>query len=169
MFPTVFLQSRTTPTTPKGQSYSLPMTTNHRILLKDHTSTELIQALSDLTPPERLVRQLHAAVVRRGAVELPTELPTVSPRLLQQLRERVCIPRLKLVDKVVSPQDGFAKYLFTGDGVGQFEAVRIPLLHRPEDLKYVVCVSSQVGCALGCTFCATGRISCICLTLLIGE
>jgi 23S rRNA (adenine2503-C2)-methyltransferase len=31
-------------------------------------------------------------------------------------------------------------------------------LHRPHDLKYVVCVSSQVGCALGCAFCATGRL-----------
>ena len=36
--------------------------------------------------------------------------------------------------------------------------MRIPLLHRPEDRKYVVCVSSQVGCALGCAFCATGRM-----------
>ena len=62
------------------------------------------------------------------------------------------------VQKVVSPQDGFTKYLFHGQGIGQFEAVRIPLLHRPDDFKYVVCVSSQVGCAMGCVFCATGRM-----------
>jgi 23S rRNA (adenine2503-C2)-methyltransferase len=31
-------------------------------------------------------------------------------------------------------------------------------LHRPEDPKFVVCVSSQVGCAMGCEFCATGRL-----------
>src|SRR5262249_17152277 len=43
-------------------------------------------------------------------------------------------------------------------GPEPFEAVRIPLLHRPGDEKYVVCVSSQVGCALGCVFCATGRM-----------
>jgi 23S rRNA (adenine2503-C2)-methyltransferase len=128
------------------------------ILLKDLTSTELAQALADLAPPDRLVRQLHAAAVRRGMAELPAELPNVSWRLLEKLREQVAIPRLKLVDKVVSPQDGFAKYLFQGDGAGQFEAVRIPLLHRPDDEKYVVCVSSQVGCALGCVFCATGRM-----------
>src|SRR6185369_8339399 len=79
-------------------------------------------------------------------------------RLLGQIRERVRIPKLTLVDKVVSPQDGFAKYLFRGDGPGDFEAVRIPLLHRPGDEKYVVCVSSQVGCGLGCVFCATGRM-----------
>ena len=128
------------------------------ILLKDQTSTELAQALADLAPPERLVRQLHAAAVRRGVAELPTELPNVSWRLLRQIGERVKIPRLTLVDKVVSAQDGFAKYLFRGEGSEQFEAVRIPLLHRPDDEKYVVCVSSQVGCALGCVFCATGRM-----------
>jgi 23S rRNA (adenine2503-C2)-methyltransferase len=62
------------------------------------------------------------------------------------------------VDKVVSPRDGFAKYIFTGADERRFEAVRIPLLHRPGDEKYIVCVSSQVGCALECAFCATGRM-----------
>ena len=133
-------------------------TMNSMILLKDQTSTELALALADVAPPDRLVRKLHAAAVRRGATEIPLELPTVSPKLLQKIRERVTIPRLTLLEKVVSPQDGFAKYLFQGDGEGRFEAVRIPLLHRPDDQKYIVCVSSQVGCALGCVFCATGRM-----------
>lgn len=128
------------------------------ILLKDQTSDELAAYLADLSPPVRLVRQLHAAAVRRDAVDLPVSLPNTSPRLLQRLRERVRIPRLELVDKVVSSQDGFARYVFQGEEAGRFEAVRIPLLHRPEDRKYVVCVSSQVGCALGCVFCATGRM-----------
>ena len=39
---------------------------------------------------------------------------------------------------------------------GVFESVRIPLLHRADDRKYVACVSSQVGCAMGCAFCRTG-------------
>lgn len=128
------------------------------ILLKDLTSAELTEALAEFAVPDRLVRKLHAAAVRRNAVELPEELPNTSPHLLRKLRDHVRIPRLKQVDKVVSPQDGFAKYVFEGDGAGRFEAVRIPLLHRPEDQKYIVCVSSQVGCALGCVFCATGRL-----------
>lgn len=128
------------------------------LLLKDQTSVELTAALADLAPPDRLIRRLHAAAVRRGATELPRELPNTSPRLLRQLRDRVTIPQLTQLNKVVSPQDGFAKYLFRGEGEGDFEAVRIPLLHRPGDEKYIVCVSSQVGCALGCVFCATGRM-----------
>jgi len=128
------------------------------ILLKNHTSLELAEALAELAPPDRLVRMLHAAAVRRAMTELPTEVPEMSRRMLEQIRERVSIPRLTLINKVVSPEDGFAKYLFRGEGDGQFEAVRIPLLHRPEDQKYVICVSSQVGCALACAFCATGRM-----------
>jgi 23S rRNA (adenine2503-C2)-methyltransferase len=128
------------------------------ILLKDITSSEFSLALADLAPPDRLIRQLQVAVVRENASEIPTELPHYSWRMLEKIRERVRIPRLTLVDKVVSPFDGFAKYLFKGEGEGQFEAVRIPLLHRPGDEKYVICVSSQVGCALACAFCATGRM-----------
>ena len=74
------------------------------------------------------------------------------------MRQCTTIPNLTLVEKKVSPRDGFAKYLFMGDGPELFEAVQIPLLHRPDDPKYVVCVSSQVGCAMGCEFCATGRM-----------
>jgi 23S rRNA (adenine2503-C2)-methyltransferase len=128
------------------------------ILLKDQTLPDLSAALADLRPSDRFVRQLQSMAVRRGAAEVPVDMPNVARRLLQQVRERATIPHLKLVNKVVSPIDGFAKYLFEGEGTGRFEAVRIPLLHRPEDQKYVVCVSSQVGCALDCAFCATGRM-----------
>lgn len=132
--------------------------TNDMILLKNQTTSELMQEFADLSPPVRLIRRLQVAAVRNGATEIPSELPTFSWRLLAKIRERASIPRLTLVDKIVSSFDGFTKYLFRGEGDGQFEAVRIPLLHRPGDEKYVVCVSSQVGCAMGCAFCATGKM-----------
>ncbi|MFN9373182.1 MAG: 23S rRNA (adenine(2503)-C(2))-methyltransferase RlmN [Planctomycetaceae bacterium] len=128
------------------------------ILLKDHNAATLQEALSDLQPPERLVRQLHALAMKHSALEIPAEFQNFSKRMLAHIRERVSIPALTLVDKVVSPRDGFAKYIFTGADERRFEAVRIPLLHRPGDEKYIVCVSSQVGCALECAFCATGRM-----------
>lgn len=122
---------------------------------KDLTSDELSQQLSI---PVRLARRLQSFVVRKGAAELPSELPEVSPKVLARLREESQVPHLTLLDKLISPLDGFAKYLFRGHGDEPFETVRIPLLHREDDLKYVVCVSSQVGCALACAFCATGRM-----------
>jgi 23S rRNA (adenine2503-C2)-methyltransferase len=128
------------------------------IHLKDCTAEELHARLAGLGVTARLARRLQAAVLQRGATEIPAALPEVSPRLLARVREAATVPRLTLCDRAVSPSDGFTKYLFRGDGSQPFEAVRIPLLHRPEDRKYVVCVSSQVGCALGCVFCATGRL-----------
>ena len=126
------------------------------ILLKDLTAAQLHVALSHLGVTPRQARQIHAAAVRRGS--LPTANQGIAAKLLQQVRQCTEIPNLTLVEKKISPRDGFAKYLFTGDGPEPFEAVQIPLLHRPDDPKYVVCVSSQVGCAMGCEFCATGRM-----------
>jgi 23S rRNA (adenine2503-C2)-methyltransferase len=128
------------------------------VLLKDCTAADLHVRLADLGVSARLARRVQAAVLRGGTAEVPTELPEVSPRLLARIRQATAVPRLELLERAVSARDGFTKYLFRGAGPERFEAVRIPLLHRPVDPKYVVCVSSQVGCALGCAFCATARL-----------
>jgi 23S rRNA (adenine2503-C2)-methyltransferase len=127
------------------------------ILFKDCTSDDLHARLAHLGVDARLARRLQAAVLQKGG-EVPARMPEVPGRLLTQVRESTDIPHLRLLDKATSPRDGFTKYLFRGIGAEPFEAVRIPLLHRPHDRKYIVCVSSQVGCALGCAFCATARL-----------
>ena len=126
------------------------------ILLKDLTAEQLHAKLSHLGVTPRIARQIHAAAVLRGT--MPARDQGIAGKLLGEVARHTAIPNLTPIEQVVSPQDGFTKYLFQGDGPEPFEAVRIPLLHRPEDLKYVVCVSSQVGCAMGCEFCATGRL-----------
>ena len=123
------------------------------ILLKNQTAEELH---SQLGITLRQARMIQAVVVRKG--KLPDVQAEISEKALKALRVATEIPNLTVVNKKVSPQDGFAKYLFRGDGPEPFEAVRIPLLHREEDQKYIVCVSSQVGCAMGCSFCYTGRM-----------
>jgi 23S rRNA (adenine2503-C2)-methyltransferase len=126
------------------------------ILLKNLTATELHAALAPRGVSLRLARRLQAAALRRD--EFPAELPEVSGALLEQIRGAAQLPRLEVLDRRVSPRDGFAKVLFRGAGPEPFEAVEIPLAHRPGQEKTIVCVSSQVGCAMGCAFCATGRI-----------
>jgi 23S rRNA (adenine2503-C2)-methyltransferase len=54
----------------------------------------------------------------------------------------------------VDARDGFRRYLFELPDGARVESVRIPLY----DTHHVVCLSSQAGCALGCTFCATGEL-----------
>ena len=63
------------------------------------------------------------------------------------------MPRLEVVERRRA-EDGFVKYLFASPLGGRVEAVRIPIF----DHKYVVCISSQVGCALACDFCMTGKL-----------
>jgi 23S rRNA (adenine2503-C2)-methyltransferase len=126
------------------------------IVLTDLECETAEAALAPFGVSARAARQVRMAAIREG--KLPAVLPGVAKKLLDSVREHIRVPRLTLVEKKVSPRDGFAKYLFRGDGPDCFEAVRIPLLHRAGDEKFVVCVSSQVGCAMGCVFCATGRM-----------
>ena len=74
-------------------------------------------------------------------------------RVLDFVTRHAELPSLEVVERRRA-DDGFVKYLFESPLGGRVEAVRIPLF----DTKYVVCVSSQVGCALACDFCATGRM-----------
>jgi len=126
------------------------------VLLKNITADEVYTGLAHVGLTPRMARQIQASVIRHGT--LPEAQPGLSARMLTQVRQATVIPRLIRVSKIVSPQDGFAKYLFRGTGPDPFEAVCIPLLHRLDDKKCIVCVSCQVGCALGCAFCATGRM-----------
>jgi 23S rRNA (adenine2503-C2)-methyltransferase len=126
------------------------------LLFKNSTASDLHAELAPLGVSLRLARRLQAAVLRRDA--FPESLPEVSDKLLARIREEVVLPRLVQKAKAVSARDGFAKYLFQGDGPEPFEAVRIPLVHRAGEEKFIVCLSSQVGCAMGCAFCATGRM-----------
>src|SRR5688572_477031 len=112
------------------------------VRFKDHTAVTLHEALAPLGVDARLARRLQAAVMQKVG-RVPDQMPEVSRKLLDRVREATDVPCLEVVEKAVSPTDGFAKYLFRGEGDGVFEAVRIPLMHRPGDEKHIVCVSSQ--------------------------
>jgi 23S rRNA (adenine2503-C2)-methyltransferase len=70
------------------------------------------------------------------------------------LAARGQVSRLERIDRRASAVDPFVKYLFRAADGRVLETVRIPL-ERP---RFSVCVSSQVGCALECAFCETGRL-----------
>lgn len=62
---------------------------------------------------------------------------------------------LEIVERVRDEDDGFVKYLFRHPDGALTEAVRIPL---KEPGRFTLCLSSQVGCAMKCVFCATGKL-----------
>jgi len=77
----------------------------------------------------------------------------LSHALEEGIHQKGSLARLVVLDRRRSLVDPFVKYLFTSERGGRFEAVRIPL----EKPRYSVCISSQVGCPVGCRFCETGR------------
>lgn len=99
-------------------------------------------------------RKMLAATMRGES-----EVPGVQRRLYAETgAEPLAVTRRE------TAADGFVKYLFD---IG-VEAVRIPVpceapgadtrAYEGKEKKYIVCVSSQEGCALACSFCATGAM-----------
>ena len=98
-------------------------------------------------------RALVHAASSTGAVEASRR--PLSQRIRRDLDEHFDSRRPEIVERVEDPIDGFVKYLFRAVDGALFEAVRIPL-HKAG--RHSVCLSSQVGCAMRCDFCATGRL-----------
>ncbi|WP_394837457.1 radical SAM protein [Pendulispora rubella] len=103
-------------------------------------------------------RKIVSAVHRDRDLGVPlAEVRRVS---MEAVRTHGHVPALALVREESSRLDPFRKLLLRRANMDDskdelFETVRIPL-ERPG--RFSVCVSSQVGCALACTFCATGRL-----------
>lgn len=84
-------------------------------------------------------------------------MTNVSKELRGTLEEKFTINALSLEERLVSAVDGSEKYLFrTRDG-NFIESVLIRN-EGAEDGRITVCLSSQVGCAMGCRFCETAKL-----------
>ncbi len=119
--------------------------------LQGLTPDALCRVVPELLPAE--ARKV-VSTVHRG-LPLPEHASWVRRGLLAQVRERTRLPALEVVAESRSVVDPFVKLALRLEDGALVEAVRIPL-ERPG--RFSVCVSSQVGCALACAFCATGRM-----------
>lgn len=120
-----------------------------RLALQAVTPAELAAAVPGVTLAE--ARKIVAQVHRREPLAATSAIRRTSA---EAVRAATWVPQLAIVDEVASQLDPFVKYAVASDGA-TFETVRIPLEHPG---RFSVCVSSQVGCALACAFCATGRL-----------
>jgi 23S rRNA (adenine2503-C2)-methyltransferase len=99
-------------------------------------------------------RRIQAQFVSEGRAQFEGRRP-VPQRMLAWLEAHTRRDRLEVIERAEDPSDGFVKYLFRHPDGAVTEAVRIPL---KKEGCFTVCLSSQVGCAMGCVFCATGRL-----------
>lgn len=107
----------------------------------------------DLGVPEKALRmrasQVWNWIYTRGASNID-DLTTLSKDLRAGLSERFTLARPEIVEEQIS-EDGTRKWLIRfGPGV-EAETVFIP-----DDRRGTLCISSQVGCTLNCSFCHTG-------------
>lgn len=117
---------------------------------------DLVTALSAVGVEASLAeaRRLLSSVISDGA-ETPSPRVPVRREVRLATEQHFSWQRLEVLERAHDPDDGFVKYLFRSPDGALSEAVRIPL---EREGAYSVCLSSQVGCAMRCDFCATGRL-----------
>jgi len=120
--------------------------------------TELAAALGAVGVPERQqkmrVAQLWHWLYLRGASSFDA-MSNVGRDLREKLAESFTIARPEIVSEQVSV-DGTRKWLFRFPPEGAGRPVEVETVYIPEEGRGTLCVSSQVGCTLNCTFCHTG-------------
>jgi 23S rRNA (adenine2503-C2)-methyltransferase len=129
------------------------------VVLAGATRAELTRALAEIGVPERELRmratQLWHWIYHRGVREFPA-MRNIARPLVERIAERFSLTRPEVVAEQVS-EDGTRKWLIRMPPVGPHDkGAEIECVYIPESDRGTLCVSSQVGCTLNCTFCHTG-------------
>ncbi len=126
------------------------MTTNERLNLYDLPSDRLRSELREIVSPPFRIKQIEEWMYVRGvdSFEAMTNLPRETRATLA---ERFTLQFPEVVEVTEPAPDGSRKYLLRLHDGNRIEAVTMPMGDRTS-----VCLSSQAGCAVGCTFCVTG-------------
>lgn len=127
-------------------------TTEKKIILSGMTLTELEDLAQKLEEPKFRAKQLQYWLYKKTA---PTfdQMTNLSKEFRRKLAEISVISDITIRQKLVS-NDGTIKYLLEYPDGNVVETVLMRFDNRP---NLSACVSSQVGCPVGCVFCATGK------------
>jgi 23S rRNA (adenine2503-C2)-methyltransferase len=124
--------------------------TNDRLNLYDIAPGQLESTLADAVSPRFRIKQIEQWMYARGAdsFDAMTDLPR---DWRAKLSERFTLSFPEIIDRSEPAIDGSRKYLLKLLDGSRIESVYMPMGDRTS-----VCLSSQAGCAVGCTFCVTG-------------
>lgn len=123
------------------------------IALSGLSLPQIEKFVKELGLPSFRAKQIHGWIYSKWANTLD-EMTDLSTELRERLKAQFVVPLLKQAHLEVS-HDGTRKYLFELPDGKLVESVLMSFQDRP---SLSACVSSQVGCAVGCTFCATGYL-----------
>ena len=119
--------------------------------LKDYSPEALRKKLTECGLPGYRAEQLVTWFYQRGVDDL-AEMTNLSRDLRAQLARDWRTRALETVELSTS-RDGTRKFALVAEDGALIESVLIP-----EERRNTLCVSTQVGCALACSFCATGAL-----------
>ncbi|MHB9141078.1 MAG: 23S rRNA (adenine(2503)-C(2))-methyltransferase RlmN [Paludibacter sp.] len=122
----------------------------NKTALLGKTLNELKTIVSELGMPSFTAKQISEWLYKKRAFSID-EMTNISVMNRISLNERYELGRTLPVQAAAST-DGTVKYLFKTSG-GHF----IETVYIPEEDRATLCVSSQVGCKMGCQFCMTGK------------
>jgi len=119
--------------------------------IRELSRTEIEDFLVGIGEKKFRASQIYEWIWKKGAASFD-EMSNISKPLRDKLSENFLFANVKCVYSVASV-DGTRKFLFeTCDGC-KFEGVLIPSADRVTS-----CISTQIGCQMGCAFCATGQL-----------
>ena len=112
---------------------------------------EIEAALAELSEPQYRARQIFSGIYGRLYSDWD-QFTDLGKLLRAKLKERYSLAHLPIQKAFVS-KDGTRRYLFEVSPGQRIESVFIPEARRD-----TLCISTQVGCAIGCLFCVTGKL-----------
>ncbi|HEX7422040.1 MAG TPA: 23S rRNA (adenine(2503)-C(2))-methyltransferase RlmN [Thermoanaerobaculia bacterium] len=118
--------------------------------LYDFAPARLEQVVGDIVSPAFRVKQIAEWLHVRG-VESFDAMSNIPKDVRAKLAEHFVIEMPQVVERTAPAVDGSQKYLLTLRDGNRIESVYMPMRDRTS-----ICLSSQAGCAVGCTFCVTG-------------
>lgn len=130
----------------------LPMTADPEIFLSDLSLGEMQNHIVQWGFPAYRARQIFDWVYQRAVTDF-SKMKNLPRDLILALEEKVQVHDLSIVEKAFSHADKSVKYLFKLSDGELVEAVWMP----QKGFK-TICLSTQVGCPLKCTFCASGQV-----------
>ncbi len=117
--------------------------------IKSMDRDELKAFIKDLGEPQFRANQIYSWLA--SGAENFDEMTNISKALREKLSERSYIASVSIERKLISKIDGTVKYLYRLHDGEFIESVLMKYHHG-----YTVCASTQVGCRMGCKFCASG-------------
>jgi len=121
-----------------------------KTVLVGKTYEELKEIVSGLGMPAFTAKQLSDWIYKKRIFGIE-EMTNISAKNRELLLEKYQVGR-SLPVQTVESTDGTKKYLFKTEG-GHF----VETVYIPDEDRSTLCVSSQVGCKMGCAFCMTGK------------